>query len=298
MVVARILRYFAHDMKLIECPRDAMQGLHDFVPTAEKIRYINQLLKVGFDTVDFGSFVSEKAVPQMKDTAELLKGLDLSSTKSKLLAIIANMKGAQLASEHDEIDYLGFPFSVSETFQLRNTNKTISESFTLVSEVNDLCKKTNKTLVVYISMGFGNPYGDDWSPQLVVDWCGKLSEECGVRIMALSDTVGVSTPDNIIPLFETLIPSLPGVEFGAHLHTTPDKWREKVEATIASGCRRMDGALKGFGGCPMATDKLTGNMPTENVISFLEERGLSANLNSTEFMESMRMADELFGKYS
>jgi hydroxymethylglutaryl-CoA lyase len=285
-------------MKLIECPRDAMQGLHDFVPTEEKIKYVNQLLKVGFDTIDFGSFVSEKAVPQMRDTAELIEGLDLSASKSKLLAIVANLRGAESASRFQEIDYLGFPFSVSETFQLRNTNKTIIESFSLVSEINEMCVRTGKRPVIYISMGFGNPYGDAWSPQLVVDWCGKLHEECGITIMALSDTVGVSKPSNIIPLFETLIPSLPKVEFGAHLHTTPDTWREKVEASISGGCMRMDGALKGYGGCPMATDSLTGNMPTENVIEFLEERGIDHGLNRLEFEKSLTAAAVLFGKYS
>jgi hydroxymethylglutaryl-CoA lyase len=298
MILARIGVYFVILMKLIECPRDAMQGLHDFVPTEEKIRYINQLLKVGFDTIDFGSFVSEKAVPQMRDTAELLAGLDLADTKSKLLAIVANLKGAQNAVIHPEINYLGYPFSVSETFQLRNTNKTIAESFSLVSDINELCEKTEKQLVVYISMGFGNPYGDPWDPQLVVDWCGKLSEECGVKIMALSDTVGVSTPANIVPLFETLIPSLPSVEFGAHLHTTPDFWREKVEAAMSSGCNRFDGALRGFGGCPMAADTLTGNMPTEHVVAFIEERGIEHGLNLTAFEESLEIAGQLFGKYS
>lgn len=275
-----------------------MQGLHDFVPTLEKARYINQLLKVGFDTVDFGSFVSEKAVPQMRDTSELLEKLELNGSKSKLLAIVANTRGAESACEFEQIQYIGFPFSVSETFQIRNTNKTIIESFALVSDIKEMCLKTGKTPVIYISMGFGNPYGDSWSPHLVVDWCGKLHDECGITIMALSDTVGISKPSNIIPLFETLIPSLPNVEFGAHLHTTPETWREKVEAAIAAGCMRMDGALKGFGGCPMAADSLTGNMPTENVIEFLDERGIEHGLNREEFDKSLAIASELFGKYS
>jgi len=275
-----------------------MQGLQDFVPTADKIEYINSLLKVGFDAIDFGSFVSEKAVPQMKDTVEVLAGLDLSETKSKLLAIVANKKGAEMAVQQASISYLGYPFSVSETFQLRNTNKTITESFALVSDIQELCHSTNKKLVVYLSMAFGNPYGDAWSIDEVAEWCSKLQKQCAVKTMALSDTVGVSTPENIKPLFETMIAALPQVEFGAHLHTTPDKWREKAESAYLAGCRRFDGALNGFGGCPMAADELTGNMPTEKMLELFEEMSVKTDLDSQSFEKSLEMAGRIFGRYS
>jgi hydroxymethylglutaryl-CoA lyase len=280
-------------MKIIECPRDAMQGIHDFIPTDKKVAYINSLLKVGFDTIDVGSFVSPKAIPQMKDTAEVLGKIDLSGTKSKLLAIIANLRGAQDAVQFDQVDYLGFPFSISETFQQRNANSSIAESLVRVEEIQNLCVKHKKELVVYISMAFGNPYGDEWSSDIAIQWSHKL-HNMGIRILALSDTIGVSNPENITELFSTLIPELKDVEFGAHLHTTPDKWEEKVKAAYNSGCLRFDAAIKGFGGCPMASDKLTGNMPTENLLSFFKKNNVELPIDTKAFMNSMIMADQTF----
>lgn len=281
------------ELKLIECPRDAMQGIHEFIPTDKKTDYINTLLKVGFDTIDFGSFVSPKAIPQMRDTAEVLAGLDLSGTKSKLLAIIANLKGADQACSFEEISYLGFPFSVSETFQQRNTNSSIAESLQRVEEIQKLCEKHNKKLVVYLSMAFGNPYGDPWSAETVIQWAEKMAA-MGIGIISLADTTGVSTPENIKYLFTSLIPALKGVEFGAHLHTTPDSWKEKVHAAYSSGCYRMDAAIKGFGGCPMAADKLTGNMPTENLLSYFKEAGIETGINYDEFDRSLQKALMVF----
>lgn len=281
-------------MKLIECPRDAMQGLHDFIPTETKAKYINQLLKVGFHTIDFGSFVSPKAIPQLRDTAEVLKLLDLSVTNSKLLAIVANKRGADDAAHFEEIDCLGYPFSISETFQQRNTNASIEESLGRVKEIQSVCQSANKQLVVYISMAFGNPYGDEWNTDIAIRWSERLHTELGVSILALSDTIGVSNPDNITSLFTALIPALPKVEFGAHLHTTPDTWREKVKAAHQSGCRRFDSAIKGFGGCPMAADKLTGNMPTENVLAYLNEIGESVQISNREFAKSLLAASSVF----
>jgi len=280
-------------MKIIECPRDAMQGIHEFIPTEKKIAYINSILKVGFDTVDFGSFVSPKAIPQLRDTAEVLSKLELTKTKSNLLAIIANLRGAQDAVQFDEIKYLGFPFSISETFQQRNTNSSIAESLVRVEEIQKLCIKHNKELVVYISMGFGNPYGEEWSPEIAIHWSRKL-HDMGIRILALSDTIGVSNPQNITQLFSTLIPELKDVEFGAHLHTTPDKWEEKVKAAFDSGCRRFDSAIKGFGGCPMATDKLTGNMPTENLISYFKKNNIPFSLDLQAFAVAMALSTQTF----
>jgi hydroxymethylglutaryl-CoA lyase len=284
----------SNSIKLIECPRDAMQGLHDFIPTETKVKYINQLLKVGFDTIDFGSFVSAKAIPQLRDTTEVLSGLDLSSTNSKLLAIVANTRGAEDAVKFKEIDYLGFPFSISETFQQRNTNSSIEESLTRVAEIQKLCQESNKKLVVYISMAFGNPYGDEWNLQVAANWCKKLHENLGIEILALSDTIGVSNPENIRQLFGGLIPELPKVEFGAHLHSTPNTVFEKVEAAYQAGCRRFDGAIKGFGGCPMAADDLTGNMPTEEMISYFNSENLGINIDNSEFQKSMMMALNVF----
>jgi hydroxymethylglutaryl-CoA lyase len=280
-------------MKIIECPRDAMQGIHDFIPTDKKVTYINSLLKVGFDTIDVGSFVSSKAIPQMKDTAEVLKKIDLSDTKSKLLAIIANLRGAQDAVQFDEINYLGFPFSISETFQQRNANSTIAGSLVRVEEIQNECGKYNKELVVYLSMAFGNPYGDKWNSDIAIHWSRKL-HDMGIHILALSDTIGVSNPENITELFSTLIPELKDVEFGAHLHTTPDKWEEKVRAAYTSGCRRFDAAIKGFGGCPMASDKLTGNMPTENLIAYFKQNNIPLSLDMRAFDEAMIMAGKTF----
>jgi len=280
-------------LKIIECPRDAMQGLHQFVPTELKARYTNSLLKVGFDTIDFGSFVSPKSIPQMSDTAEVMKLLDLSSTSSKLLAIVANKRGAIDAVQFDEIAYLGYPFSVSETFQLRNSNATIEESLNRVAEIQDLCMASNRKMVVYLSMGFGNPYGDPWNVEIVQHWVNHLAE-MDIRIMALSDTIGVSNPENITYLFSNLIPPYPDVEFGAHLHTQPHNWREKVEAAYKSGCRRFDAAMKGYGGCPMAKDELTGNMPTENMVSYFQEVNAETGLNMKAFGQSMELVPEVF----
>ncbi|MDF2436450.1 MAG: hydroxymethylglutaryl-CoA lyase [Bacteroidota bacterium] len=280
-------------MKLIECPRDAMQGIHDFIPTEKKVEYINAILKAGFDTVDFGSFVSPKAIPQMKDTAQVLEQLDLTNTKSKLLAIIANTRGAQDAVEFEEISYLGFPFSISETFQQRNTNASIAESLIRVEEIQDLCARNKKQLVVYISMAFGNPYGDEWSSEVAMQWAKRLAH-MGVKIIALSDTTGVSNPENITYLFSKLVPELPGVEFGAHLHTTPDTWEEKVHAAYTSGCRRFDGAIKGYGGCPMAADKLTGNMPTEKLLDYFNKHKIATGVDENAFAEAMQLSAKIF----
>lgn len=279
--------------KLIECPRDAMQGIHQFIETNTKVNYLNQLLKVGFDTLDFGSFVSPKAIPQLKDTAEVLSQLQLDSVQTKLLAIVANTRGAADACAHPQIKYIGFPFSISETFQQRNTNSSIQESLVSVQEIQNLCVKNNKELVVYISMGFGNPYGDIWNADLVAQWVQKM-DAMGIRIISLSDTIGIANPNSISYIFSELIPQLPHIEFGAHLHTTPNSWEEKMEAAWQSGCRRFDGAIKGLGGCPMATDKLTGNMPTENMISFLQNKGIETGLNLTEFQKSILLADSVF----
>ena len=281
------------DIKLIECPRDAMQGLHDFILTDTKAKYINQLLKVGFDTVDFGSFVSPKAIPQLRDTEEVLSKLDLSTTTSKLLAIVANQRGAEDACKFEEIDYLGFPFSISETFQQRNTKSSIEESLGRVESIQDLAIKSKKKLVVYVSMAFGNPYGDEWNAEIAIKWSKKLSE-MGVEILALSDTIGAANPDDIDYLFKNLVPELPNVEFGAHLHSTPQTVDSKVAAAVNAGCKRFDGAIKGYGGCPMATDDLTGNMPTEIMKSYLEGSGLNLGLNNTAFMDSLAMVDGVF----
>ncbi|MFY9310437.1 MAG: hydroxymethylglutaryl-CoA lyase [Bacteroidia bacterium] len=280
-------------MKLIECPRDAMQGIHDFIPTEKKAAYINSLLNVGFDTIDFGSFVSPKAIPQMRDTAQVLEQLDLSTTKSKLLSIIANVRGAQDAVEFEEISYLGYPFSISETFQQRNTNASISESLSRVEEIQDLCVRNKKQLVVYISMAFGNPYGDEWSSDVAIAWTRRLAK-LGIKIIALSDTIGVSNPENISFLFSRLVPEFPGIQIGAHLHTTPDTWEEKVHAAYTSGCRRFDSAIKGLGGCPMAADKLTGNMPTENLLSYFKKKNIPTGIDDKAFAEAMILAGTTF----
>lgn len=282
-----------NNIKLIECPRDAMQGIKEFIPTGEKIRYINSLLKVGFDTIDFGSFVSPAAVPQMKDTADVLKGLDLSNSRSKLLAIIANTRGAQDASVFEEITYLGFPLSVSETFQKKNTNKTIEEAFTVVEEVQNICEKSGKKQVVYLSMGFGNPYGDPYDKEYILNFSEKLYK-IGIRIISLSDTVGVSEKENINYLFTTLIPAFPDVEFGAHLHSTPDKIIEKITDCYEAGCRRFDGAIKGFGGCPMAKDELTGNIATEVMISLFDKKNIDLNIDKKQLEDSLLIASEVF----
>jgi hydroxymethylglutaryl-CoA lyase len=283
-------------IKIIECPRDAMQGIKQFIPTERKVSYIQSLLRVGFDTIDFGSFVSPKAIPQMQDTAEVLAQLDLSQTRSKLLAIIANTQGASLASVHSEIHYLGFPFSISENFQMRNTHKTIAESLITLQEILEIADSGNKEVVAYLSMGFGNPYGDPWNTEIVGEWTQKLSD-MGVKILSLSDTVGSSTPDMISYLFSNLIPQYPKIEFGAHLHTTPDKWFEKIDAAYKAGCRRFDGAIQGFGGCPMATDNLTGNMPTEKLLSYFTAQKENTNISPMSFESAYNEASKLFGEF-
>ncbi len=283
--------------KLIECPRDAMQGIHDFIPSKTKSKYINSLLKVGFDTIDFGSFVSPKAIPQLIDTATVLAQLDLSNTNSKLLSIIANTRGAVDACNFEEIDYLGFPFSISETFQQRNTNSSINQSLIRVDEIQNLCVKHNKIMVVYISMAFGNPYGDLWAPEIAIEWTEKLANDFSIKVIALSDTTGVSNPENISQLFSKLIPEFPDLEIGAHLHTTPDAWEEKVHAAVASGCTRFDAAIKGFGGCPMAADDLTGNLPTENLLSYFDKKSQNTGINIGAFEDSTTIADKLFNSY-
>tara|TARA_R110000823_G_scaffold315699_1_gene450574 strand:- start:42803 stop:43666 length:864 start_codon:yes stop_codon:yes gene_type:complete len=283
-------------VKIIECPRDAMQGIKDWIPTEQKVKYIQSLLRCGFDTIDFGSFVSPKAIPQMRDTAEVLSKLDLSATKSKLLAIIANLRGAEDAVKHSEIDYLGYPFSISENFQMRNTHKTISESLVLLQDILNIAEKNNKKVVAYLSMGFGNPYGDPWNVDIVGEWTEKLSA-MGVRILSLSDTVGSSTPDIISYLFTNLIPKYPHIEFGAHLHTTPNAWHEKIDAAYKAGCRRFDGAIQGFGGCPMAKDDLTGNMPTEKMLSYFTAEKVSSNINPMSFESAHNEATKIFTKY-
>lgn len=283
-------------IKIIECPRDAMQGIKSFIPTEMKVAYIQSLLRVGFDTIDFGSFVSAKAIPQMQDTAEVLAQLDLSKTQSKLLAIIANTQGAIDASQHQPIQYLGFPFSISENFQMRNTHKTIAQSLITLQEILEIAHKSNKEVVAYLSMGFGNPYGDPWSMEIVGEWTEKLSD-MGVKILSLSDTIGSSTPEVIQYLFSHLIPQYTKIEFGAHLHTTPDKWFEKIDAAYNSGCRRFDGAIQGFGGCPMARDVLTGNMPTEKLISYFNSKKENTNIRAMSFESAYNVASKLFGTY-
>lgn len=283
-------------IKIIECPRDAMQGIKPFIPTERKVDYIQALLRVGFDTIDFGSFVSPKAIPQMQDTAEVLAQLDLSQTKSKLLAIIANTQGAEIASLHKEINYLGFPFSISENFQMRNTHKTIAESLVTLQEILTIADRSNKEVVTYISMGFGNPYGDPWNVEIVGEWTEKLAN-MGVKILSLSDTVGSSTPEVIDYLFSNLIPKYPNIEFGAHLHTTPDKWHEKIDAAYKAGCRRYDGAIQGFGGCPMAKDDLTGNMPTEKLLSYFTTVKENTDTSPMSFESAYNVASRLFGEF-
>jgi hydroxymethylglutaryl-CoA lyase len=285
-----------NEIKIIECPRDAMQGIKPFIPTAQKVKYLQALLRVGFDTIDFGSFVSAKAIPQMQDTAEVLAQLDLSQTRSKLLAIVANTQGAQQAALHPEIQYLGFPFSISENFQMRNTHKTIAESLVTLEEILALAAASNKEVVTYISMGFGNPYGDPWNVEIVGEWTEILAQK-GVKILSLSDTVGSSTPEVITYLFSHLIPKYPSIEFGAHLHTTPDKWFEKIDAAYHAGCRRFDGAIQGFGGCPMAKDELTGNMPTEKLLSYFTTQRENTHTSPMSFESAYNEATKLFGEF-
>ncbi len=284
-------------IKIIECPRDAMQGIAEWISTDDKVRYINQLLKVGFDTIDFGSFVSEKAIPQMRDTAEVLGRLNINGATSRLLAIVANSRGAETACSFDEIQFLGYPFSISETFQMRNTNATIEQSLTRVEEIATLTARSKKDLVLYLSMGFGNPYGDAWSPEIAIEWSERLHKEFDIRIIALSDTIGSATPEVISQLFSELIPSLPEVTFGAHLHTLPYDFKSRLEAAVNAGCRRFDGAIKGFGGCPMAADDLTGNMPTELMLEYFANEGSETGVNMSELSKAISLADEVFPKH-
>lgn len=280
-------------VKIIECPRDAMQGIHHFIDTDLKVAYIQQLLSAGFDTLDFGSFVSPKAIPQMRDTAEVLSRLDLGATKTRLLAIVANERGATDACQYPEIDYLGYPFSISETFQQRNTNATIAESLERTKAIQELCTQHGKQMVLYISMGFGNPYGDPWNQETVIRWVNELAP-LGIRIFSLSDTIGCSNPANIAYLFNALIPAFPDLEFGAHLHTQPHNWREKIDSAWHAGCRRFDGALRGFGGCPMAKDDLTGNMATENLLQFFRENQVFSGVDENAFQGAMAMSNQVF----
>lgn len=280
-------------LKLIECPRDAMQGWANFIPTEKKIEYLNQLLKVGFDTLDFGSFVSPKAIPQMADTALVYDALNLDNSSTKLLAIIANVRGAETAVSFEKIKYLGFPFSISETFQQRNTNSSIAEAFNTVETIQNFCQKADKEMVVYFSMGFGNPYGDPYNTEIVSEWAEKMSN-LGVKIIALSDTVGVADSQTITELFTDLIPQYPNIEFGAHFHATNDNWQMKIESAYQAGCRRFDGAIGGFGGCPMAEDELVGNINTQNMIQYFENQGVVLSLDKIEFNKSVEISKNIF----
>jgi len=281
------------NVKIIECPRDAMQGLNYFVPTEIKLKYLNLLLEVGFDTLDFGSFVSAKAIPQLRDTHEITRFLEDKTSPTKLLAIVANERGALEAVEHKVIDYLGYPFSISETFQMRNTNSNLEKSFDRVKQILDIVSNHNKELILYISMAFGNPYGDPWNSEIISFWLEKL-RALGCRTIALSDTIGVATPESISYIFSHLIPSYPELEFGAHFHTLPNAWEEKIQAAFDSGCRRFDGAIKGFGGCPMAKDVLTGNMPTEHIIDFFSKQGEETGVKSDKFNEALLYSSNVF----
>jgi hydroxymethylglutaryl-CoA lyase len=280
-------------IKIIECPRDAMQGIKPFIPTSQKVQYLQSLLRVGFDTLDFGSFVSPKAIPQMQDTAEVISHLDLSKTRTKLLAIVANVRGAKAAAAFDEIEFLGFPFSISENFQMRNTHKTINESEEILKDILQVADQHHKKVVVYLSMAFGNPYGDPWDVDIVAGWTERL-HKMGVQILSLSDTVGTSNASSITYLFSNLIPAYTSVEFGAHLHTHPASWHEKVEAAFEAGCMRFDGAIQGFGGCPMAKDELTGNMPTEKLLSYFTTKKIQTNLDVLAFESAHNAASALF----
>jgi len=280
-------------LKIIETPRDAMQGLHDFIDTKVKAKYINQLLKIGYDTIDFGSFVSPKAIPQLRDTAEVLDLLDLSDTKSELLAIVANTRGANDACNFEQIKYLGYPFSISETFQLRNTNATIEQSLQRVRAIQEQCLQHNKSLVIYISMGFGNPYGDPWNVEICQKWVDELAE-MDIKYMALSDTIGVATESSISYLYNNLIPPYPDVEFGAHFHTKATEWKEKIDAAYKAGCHRFDASIKGYGGCPMAKDDLVGNMATENLLYYFDDLNIETNINRRHFIKAIALASETF----
>lgn len=284
---------FSNKIHLVECPRDAMQGWKKMISTEQKVTYLNNLLKVNFDTLDCGSFVSPSAIPQMADTAAVLQQLDMTNTRTKLLVIVANHRGAEQAVSFDTISYLGFPFSISETFQLRNTNSTMQQSVQRVEEIQELCIKNNKKLVVYLSMGFGNPYGDEYNEEILLHWADEMVK-MNIEIISLADTVGVATPDQISFALNTLIPAYPNTQFGVHLHSTAQDWRSKLEAAVVSGCKRFDGALKGIGGCPMAADELVGNMNTEWMISYFEEKKILPTLHKDALQNCLQLADEIF----
>lgn len=278
---------------LVECPRDAMQGWPHFIPTEQKIKYLNALLQVGFHTLDFGSFVSPKAIPQMADTKEVIRNLELGISSTKLLAIVANVRGAEEAVVYDEITYLGFPFSISPTFQERNTNSTMEESVERVEAIQELCIRNKKEMVLYLSMGFGNPYGDPYDAETLLYWADEMAKK-EIHIISLADTVGLATAEQIGFALQTLIPKYTGISFGVHLHSNPKNWKAKVEAALEAGCRRFDGALMGIGGCPMAQDELVGNMDTELMIPYFEEKELVKKLNKEALQESLRLASEIF----
>lgn len=283
-------------IKIVECSRDAMQGIKQWIPSETKLEYLQSVLSVGFDVVDFGSFVSPRAIPQMKDTGYIIDNLDLSNSKSKLLAIVANQRGALEACKHLSISYLGYPFSISETFQMRNTNKSIIESFEELNKIKSICEKYNKHLVVYLSMGFGNPYGEPWNYEIVEKWIDKLNT-LKVKVISLSDTIGLAKSKDIEIIFSNLIPKYNKIEFGSHFHANPDQWFDKVNSAYKSGCRRFDGAILGFGGCPMAKDDLTGNIPTEKLISFFNSKALKTNINSLNFESCYNHALNLFSQF-
>lgn len=280
-------------IQIIECPRDAMQGIHEFIDTDTKVAYLNQLLKVGFAVLDCGSFVSPKYVPQMRDTAEVLDRLELDGTDTKLSVIVANERGAHDAAQFDQVSYMGFPFSISETFQVRNTNSTMAQALENVKRMKEISHNAGKEFVVYISMAFGNPYGDPWSVAVAEEWVAKM-EQLDIKYLSMSDTVGVAQPDSISDIFSDLTARFPSIEFGAHFHTNERTWREKVVAAHQSNCKRFDGAIGGFGGCPMAKDELVGNMPTEHLVSYFDEVGESTGLNLEEFNKARAMVSSVF----
>jgi len=281
-------------MKIIECPRDAMQGFSKFIPTDKKINYINELLKVGFDTIDVGSFVSKEKIPQLADTSNVIKSINMNNTTTKLLVIVGNERGANEAVNFDEISYLGFPFSISETFQKRNINSSVKDSLKRLENIQNLCLKSNKRLVTYLSMAFGNPYGDEWSIYIVAHWAEKLLKEFGINILSLSDTIGTSNPKVINWLFTKLINEFPDVEFGAHLHSSASNFKEKIQAAYNAGCRRFDGSILGIGGCPLADDNLVGNIPTEKMIEIFEKKSEILSINKEALNNSLKIASKIF----
>ena len=281
-------------MKIIECPRDAMQGFSKFIPTDKKINYINELLKVGFDTIDLGSFVSKEKIPQLADTSKVIKSINMNNTTTKLLVIVGNERGANEAVNFDEISYLGFPFSISETFQKRNINSSVKDSLKRLENIQNLCVKSNKKLVTYLSMAFGNPYGDEWSIYIVAHWAEKLLKEFGINILSLSDTIGTSNPNVINWLFTKLINEFPDVEFGAHLHSSASNFKEKIQAAYDAGCRRFDGSILGIGGCPLADDNLVGNIPTEKMIEIFENKSENLSINKQALNNSLKIATKIF----